>query len=296
MATNLSQRPKADRDDRREVGPVDMPRGSRTARASSAFLVGLLAVASGAGLLVRDLYQEPATVAAMFRGYDLTALAIVCPLLVLTSLPGLRRSVRAQLLWVGALAFSVYHSALYVFGMGFNDLFLIHVAMFSVSIFAFAMALSSVDVAGIGRLFSERTPARSMGSILLFLGGALAVFWIVPSLRFAITGELPAEGSALIVPTSTTHLGWALDLSLLVPAYAVAGILLWRRAAWGYVLATIMFVAGFVQQVAYTVALLFQSNADIPGATGFDPFEPAIMSLYLVGATVLLTRIRGDHA
>jgi hypothetical protein len=103
------------------------------------------------------------------------------------------------------------------------------------------------------------------------------------------------EGSELIVPTATTHLGWVLDLSLLVPAYALAGILLWRRSAWGYVLATVVLIGGLMQQVDYMAALAFQANANIPGASGFDPFEPVIASLYLIGIVVLLARVRGDR-
>jgi hypothetical protein len=270
-------------------------RSLHAARFLSAILVGLLATASGAGQFVDDLYQDPAPVVAMFRGYDLIAL-IIAPLLAVTLLPALRRSVRTQLLWTGGLAYAVYHSALYVFGTEFNDIFLVHVAVFSLSVFAFGLAITNLDVPGIARRFSDRTPARSIAAILLLLAATLAVFWIAPSIRFAITGEIPVESSELIAPTATTHLGWGLDLSLLVPAYALAGILLWRRAAWGFVLATVVLVGGIVQQIDYVTALVFQANAGIPGASGFDPFEPVIVTLYLTGAVVLLSRIRGDRA
>jgi hypothetical protein len=270
-------------------------RSLHAARVLSAILVGLLATASGAGLLVDYLYQDPVPVAAMFRGYDLIALIIIAPLLAVTLLPALRRSVRAQLLWTGGLAYAVYHSAMYVFGAKFNDIFLVHVAVFSLSVFAFGLAIANLDVPGIARRFSDRTPARSIAAILLLLSATLALFWMVPSIRFAITGEIPMESSELIVPTATTHLGWVLDLSLLVPAYALAGILLWRRAPWGYVLATVVLIGGLVQQVDYMTALGFQANANISGASGFDPFEPVIASLYLFGAVVLLASVRGDR-
>jgi hypothetical protein len=117
----------------------------------------------------------------------------------------------------------------------------------------------------------------------------------LPSIRFAFTGELPQEGSKLIVPIAITHLGWVLDLSLLVPAYVLAGVLLWRRAAWGYALGTIVLVGGLVQQVEYMTALVFQANADIPGASAFDPVEPVIATLYLIGSIALLARISRDR-
>src|SRR6266536_3160605 len=64
-----------------------------------------------------------------------------------------------------------------------------------------------------------------------FLALGLGGMWIVNFVRFAITGAAP-PGSVLVETPTVVHLGYALDLSLLVPAYAFAAVLLWRRAAW----------------------------------------------------------------
>jgi hypothetical protein len=259
----------------------------------SSVLAGLLALGSAAGLLVGSLYRDPASVAAMFRGYDLVALTIIAPVLAVTLLPVLRGSSRARLVRTGLLAYTVYHSAVYVFGTEFNAIFLIHVATFSLSVLALSLTLARIDVAEIARRFADRTPARAIGGVLLFLAATLAAFWSVPALRFAVTGELPQEGSKLIVPLEITHLGWALDLSLLVPVSVIAGVLLYRRAPWGFVLATVVLIAGALQQVDYMAALVFQAAAKIPGASGFDPIEPFITAIYAIGAAVMLTRVRG---
>jgi hypothetical protein len=267
-------------------------RGLAIARILSGIGALLLAAGAAAGVFVEGVYRDPEAVAAMFRGYDVIALVIIAPALAVTLLPTFRGSIRAQLVWLGLLAYSVYHSAMYVFGTTFNSIFLVHVGMFSAFVFAFGSALASVDVRAIAARFSQRTPVRLVGGILLFLGAALAVFWSAPSLMFAFGGEVPSEGSKLIVPASITHLGWVLDLSLLVPAYVTAGILLWRRAPWGYTLATAVLIAGVLQQIEYGTALVFQANADIPGASAFDPIEPLIIVAYLIGAVVLLAHVR----
>lgn len=107
------------------------------------------------------------------------------------------------------------------------------------------------------------------------------------AVRFAVTGDTPAE-SELVVPLATTHVGYALDLSLLVSAYATAAVLLWRRAAWGVVLAAVLLVAGVLQQLTYVAALVFQARTEIPEATAFDPGEPVIFRAYVLGAWLLL--------
>lgn len=250
--------------------------------------VGLLALlASLAGLLLDGVYGEAGSTAEMLRGYDLVTLVFVVPALVLSQLQVRRGSDRAQLIWVGMLAYLVYSYAFYLLGTRFSDLFLLHAAVFSSSAFALVLTVCALDVPGIAARFSTRTPRRIVGAILALLAAALGAIWIYASIRFITTGELPA-GSALVESDVVVQLGLALDLTLLVPAYAVASVLLWRRVAAGYVLATVLLVAGTLHQVSYMVALAFQSTAGVPGAVAFDSFEPVIAALYLTATVAML--------
>jgi hypothetical protein len=94
--------------------------------------------------------------------------------------------------------------------------------------------------------------------------------------------------TALVETDAIVHLGMALDLSLLVPLYAAAAVLLWRRAAWGCLLAPVALIAGLLHQVSYIVAMPFQVAAGVPGAGSYDPGEPVIVLLYLVATALLL--------
>jgi hypothetical protein len=257
--------------------------------------VGVLALlASMAGLLLDGAYGEAGSTAEMLRGYDLVTLVFVVPALVLSQLQARRGSDRAQLIWVGMLAYLVYTYAYYLFGTPFNDLFLLHAAVFSSSAFALVLTVYALDVPGIAARFSPRTPRRIVGAVLALLAVALGGLWIYASVGFITAGELPA-GSALVESDVVVQLGLALDLTLLVPAYAVAAVLLWRRVATGYVLATVLLTAGTLHQVSYMVALLFQSTAGVPGAVAFDPFEPVIAALYLTATVAMLLAAGPRH-
>ena len=266
--------------------------GLRAARLLSAIAVVLVIGASAAGLLISGLYEDDESVVAMLRGYDLIALVVVAPVLGATLLPSMRTRPRAQLLWVGMLAYCVYNYALYLFGTQYNSVFLLHIAVFTVSVYALALALTHLDVPGLARRFTDRTPVRTVSTILALLAVALGTMWVAASIRFVATGQLPEETSKIVVPFVITRLGHALDLSLLVPAYLLAAVLLWRRKPWGYTLATMLLVAGVVHQIGYMIAMLFQVNADIAGASAFDPFEPVIALAYLAAVVLLLANIR----
>jgi len=276
------------------VPGVGRSSGLRAARVMSVVILALLVVESVSGLWVDDLYRDPPSVVAMLRAYDLVTLVIVVPALALALLPPWRHARLAQLVWLSALAYGVYNYAIYVFGTAFSSLFLVHVALFGLSVFAFGLALGNLDVATTAVRVRARI-ARLVGGLLLLLAAGLAGMWIVNALRFAVTGELPAE-SEIVLPIAGVHLAYVLDLALFAPACALAGVLLWRRAAWGYVLGSVMLLFGTVYQLSYMAALAFQAWANVPGASAFDPAEPVVAGVFVLGAALLLTGRRPTGA
>ena len=239
--------------------PTTGAAGGRARAAVTLSIIALVAMAaaSAAGLLVDGLYQDPESTASMLRGYDLVTLLVAVPLLATALWRMWRGSLRARLVWIGVLAYGVYNYAVYVFGLAFNALFLVHVVAFSASLSALVLALSTVDAADIAQRISPRMPARWISGLLAFLAVGLGGMWIVNSVRFAVTGAAP-PGSRLVETSTVVHLGYALDLSLLVPAYTLAAGLLWRRTAWGHVAAAAVLVSGTIHQLAYLIALPFQ--------------------------------------
>jgi hypothetical protein len=193
------------------------------------------------------------------------------------------------------VAAAVYTYAYYLFGTEFNDGFLLHAAAFSGCLSALVLTLASLDVAGIARRFGPRTPVRWISGLLAFLAAGLGGMWVFFAVRFALTGDAP-QGSALVETPTVVHLGYGLDLAVLVPVYAVAAVLLWRRAAWGYVLAAVALLSGTIHQVGYLVAMPFQVSAGVPEATAFDPLEPPIAAVFAIAAAALLAGLRGAPA
>jgi hypothetical protein len=259
----------------------------RAAWVLSALILVLMVVASAGGLWIEGLYQDPAAAAARFRASDLMTLVAAVPALGVALWWSRRGSTRAELVWGSMLAYALYSYAFYAFGAAFNDFFLVHVALFSLATFALVFFLAGVDADGIGARFRERRSVRWVSGFLTLLAVSLGTRWAFESLQLAITGAAPEE-SLLVNRISDIHLAYVLDLALLVPEYALAAVLLWRRAPWGFVLATVLLVSGVFHQLNYMAALVFQAAADVPGATAFDPVEPAIAFAFLGASAVML--------
>lgn len=265
-----------------------------TVRTRPTWTATLLAgVAAVLGLLLSDVYPDRAGTEAMLRGYDLVTLVLVVPGLVAALLaqrhPGRRRL--AELFEVSLLLYLGYTYAYYVLGTSFGDLMLLHLAVVWTALVALVLAVVRLDTSAVAAAVPRRTRVRPAAAVLMALSVGLGAMWVYASVHSAVTGSVPA-GSALVESTAVVHLGIVLDLTVLVPLYAAAAILLWRRAAWGLVLGVVASVSGLLLQVSYVVALASQHLAGVPGAVAWDPVEPVIILLYGAATVVLLRGLR----
>ena len=105
---------------------------------------------SGAGL------YRWATVssAAQMRANDAVTLALVVPALLVALVLARRGSLRGRLVLAGGLGFMLYTYATMCFGAAYNEFFLIYVALFSMSLFAFVLAMMDIDLASLPSRFS----------------------------------------------------------------------------------------------------------------------------------------------
>lgn len=285
--------------DRRRHHAVTFPQLARHVAPPSAGLTpatvltgataGLALVSSLLGLLINGIYTGALSTAEMLRGYDLVTAVVVVPALAVTTRKAHHGSTRAQLGSTSLVAYLVYTYDYYLFGTDFNDLFLLHAAVLGTAVVALVLNLTSINVAEFAEMVRTGEQVRGAAVVLGVLATALGGMWVYVALDNALTGAIPA-GSQLVETDTIVHLGMALDLALLVPLYGAAAVLLWRRAPWGHVLGSISLIAGVLHQVSYIVAMPFQVAADVPGAVAFDPVEPVIVLLYLLGTALLVRR------
>jgi len=246
----------------------------------------LMAAAAGAGLFADGLYRDGAWAREAFRGADLVTLVLAVPLLIAGLVLSMRGSRRGQVVWIGLLGYAVYNYAYGVFGAEFNDLFLLHIAILSMSLFALACALPSLTTAWARERHRTSRADRGIGGFLVLVGAAQGALWVALILRFAFTGRVLND-----IPVDGQHLVFALDLALLVPTLVLAGVLLFRRRAVGVLLGAAVCVFGAVYQLNLMVAGVFQENAGVAGVKAF-PLEGLVLTAaFLLAAAVMVGRI-----
>ena len=235
----------------------------RPAYILSIIVTFLAATASAVGLFSSDLYRDNSIVEAAWAGNDWVTLVIAVPVLLTALLFSWRGSLRAQLVWLGMLDYMLYNYAFYLFGAAFNRFFLVYVLLFTLSMYALIFGLVKMDTADIGQEGVGKTAVKFISGFMLIEALGLTTVYLIQSLNFVTTGQLPSILAIVDHPTSVI---FALDLSLVVPVLLLGAIWLWQGRAWGYLLAVIANVKGAIYLFAlaassYTAAQVGAAEA-----------------------------------
>ena len=268
------------------AGPARSWVAVKAAYVMSWVVAALMIVATVASVLDQHLYLDGRWAREALRGGDVVTLIVVVPMLILSLILVTLGSRRAVVVWMGVLAYTVYNYAFAVFGAAFNDVFLLHISLLSLSVYALACALPNLYAAGLARPLRGATGARWVGLFLVIVGVAQGMLWVFVVSRNALTGEVMHD-----VPVAGQHLVFALDLALCMPALVVGGLLLFRRTSFGFVLGPAMVLMGALYQLNLLVAGAYQAGAHVAGVRAF-PFEGVVLTALFVAATlfVLLPR------
>ncbi len=205
----------------------------------SALIVVLAVPAHLTGLLVPSVYRDPAAVLPQNLGTDLVTLCVGIPLLALTTVALRRRSVRARVLWLGALGYLAYAYGMYALGVRWNPFFLVYVALFGLSLFALIIGLVETDADAIRASVAGRAPVRSVATYLMLIAVLVAAIWLAEEVGALLRGTVPPSVLQFEAPTSIVHV---FDLGIVLPTMALAAVMLLRGRPWGYVLAGVLLV------------------------------------------------------
>ncbi|MGE5497955.1 MAG: hypothetical protein ACM3Q2_07795, partial [Syntrophothermus sp.] len=184
----------------------------------------------------KGLYQHMSSdVAIQGIAQDYITLYAAVPLLIISFLLSLKGSLKWKFLSAGVL---VYFLVTYLFYMcmgAYNYLFLIYAALTSLSFYSFIISLLSFDLNDAGTFFTEKMPRRFTGGFLIFTSAAITFLWLGVVVPPLIDGSIYPAG----LQHYTTLIVQGMDLSILLPASFLCGLLLIRKNKYGYLLAPV---------------------------------------------------------
>jgi hypothetical protein len=182
--------------------------------------------------------EKPASVVGALVS-DFLDLFLILPALVVTTVLARRGSLCALLVWAGVLGYLCYNFPIYVFDVHFNAMFPAYCVVMGLSFYGL-LGLREVLVPGeVAKTYGPGAPRRSIAAafvLLVLLTAAHELQEIVQAIR---AGQIPAGAAAAGQLTDPIHV---LDLCFLLPALAIAAVMLLRRKEMGFTLAPVLSV------------------------------------------------------
>ncbi|MEJ1991489.1 MAG: hypothetical protein P8X50_07170 [Maritimibacter sp.] len=176
------------------------------------------------GIIQPSIYQ-PMTPDNLMPGtlsQDIISLAVSLALLACLRPLARSTSLRLWLIWLGLMGYLAYAYGIYVFETVINPLYLIYIAIFSLSIWAVISFFARADLA----VNAPDAPRRITAALFALLVAMFLMLWL--SILIPAMQNQSAPVGATI---------FAFDLALILPLLSFAALMLWRGQHWGDVLA-----------------------------------------------------------
>jgi hypothetical protein len=209
----------------------------------------------GNGLYAHDSYF----MAPIFRGTDFVIICVAIPLLIFALiLDRKRKNVKVRILLVASISVFTYYSISIAFGVTYNFLHLVYIALFSLSLFGLIISINSVDLKLLKNSIADTLPFKAINIFLVFTGIALIVAWLPDIIGYLVNGN-----SLVLIEVYTTSVTYVLDMGIIAPAAIICMYLIKKGTGMGYVLLSILLTVCIVIGIMLPMQTLFQIQAGI---------------------------------
>ena len=217
-------------------------------------------------------------------GQDVVTLAIGVPLLIAALLLTRKGSLRGRLLLTGVFGYFLYTYAAMSFLTAFNPLYLVYVALFSLSLFGFILGLKETNPDEVVSHVRERFPRRTIAVYFIVVAAFLSFAWLGLVVPPMFKGTPPAG-----LESAITMVIQSLDLGVIVPTALITAILLLQKRPWGYALATVVLLKVLTMGAALIAMIIGQMLAQVP----VDPVTSMVFVLISISGIILaITALR----
>lgn len=252
----------------------------------SALLAAVTLIHAAVGAFWPGIFRDPPMTAGNAQGTAVAMLLAALPALVGSMILAARGSLRARLVWLGALSYLFYNAVIYCFAVAFNALFLLYVASLSLSFWAMLVLLLRADVEELRARFAETLPARAFAVYVLAAAGMFCVLWMGQVVPALFESGRPAFLAGTDLLTSPVHV---LDLGFALPISALGAVWLWQRKGWGFLLTGLMLCMLVIETASIALDQWFGHLRD-PAAS--PAAVPIFAALTVIGLVVLATYLR----
>ncbi len=209
----------------------------------------------GQGIYKNDSF----TMAPVLRGTDCAILFIAVPLLILALIYDWKnQKIKSRLVLLSMLSVFLYYSSSLAFGVTYNPIFLVYIALFSTNLFAMIVALTSLNMHSVAASIKTDLPYKWFYGFLIFIGLALFGAWLPEIIQSWVNHR-----SLAMIEIYTTAPTYILDMGIISPVAMISFFALRRRNGLGFVLLEMLFTVCIVIGAILPFQSVFQIQAGI---------------------------------
>ncbi|NFS29195.1 hypothetical protein FDF12_11290 [Clostridium botulinum] len=209
----------------------------------------------GNGIYAHDSYFK----APIFIGSDCTMLFLVVPMTIVALIGEIkRRTIKSKLLLTTVTATVLYYSTSIAFGVTYNALHLVYIALFSSSLFAFIILVKSIREDELRKIQKWILPSNGLSVFLVLSGISLFVAWLPDIITSLINGK-----SLSLIEVYTTEITYVIDMGVISPLIFICLFLLKKKEGLGYILLAIILKICKIIEIMIPIQTLFQTMAGI---------------------------------
>ena len=257
-------------------------------------VAALLAIAGSIiALSVKSIYADltPAFLPQALA-QDITNLVIISPLWLILAGLALRGSLRAYLLWLGVLTFTVYNYVIYTFSVPFGSLFLLWVVVFGMCIYSLIGGVTAVDHKVVESFFASRRAIQVVAGFLIITAILFCFLWLSEDIPALLSNTRPQSLVDMALPTNPVHI---LDLGFFLPAVIATGVMLIKKKSLAYTLAPAFIVFLILTGLPILITTVVQSVRGETAAWGVV-IPIGTLTVLLLGLLVwLLSTMRSQE-
>ncbi|WP_123537583.1 hypothetical protein [Halosimplex salinum] len=210
-------------------------------------------VATSVGLFVPGFYRDAAVLLPQLYGQDLLTLGVAVPVLAVSLSYAARGSLRGYVVWLGVTGYLLYTYASYAFLTAFNELYLLYVALFALTLCTLVGGVARLDAGSLKRAFGERSIRAYVGFQLL-VAVLLTLMWVGEVGPASLAGTRPPSIAETDLPVPVIQ---SMDLGVVVPSFGISSYLLWKRRPMGYAFTGVLLVKGTTLGLAVLAMIVF---------------------------------------
>lgn len=212
----------------------------------------------GNGLYARDSLLKATTA----RGTDFTILCVAVPMLIIALVLDVKKkTLKSRLFLTGIISVFMYYSASIAFGITYNILDLVYIALFSFSLFGLIVSITSIKMKEIS--INKSLPYKGIYTFLVLSGTALIVAWLPEIITSLIT-----KSSLRLIEVYTTEITYVLDMGIIAPLMFICLFQLKKRNELGYVLLESLLMLCIVIGIMLPFQTVFELSAGVKLSIG----------------------------